>query len=588
MLSPFPPELRWLFPRVKPQLLFHIASFFCMTVASLLGLVTPFSIRWLIDSILPSHDLPLLIVAIGLIFASYEGRAVFSALGGYLTFRATQGTALALRLSLLRHIGSLSADYFDRTPVGELLYPFERPIDEISYFGSDLLPSILRTAISAAATLSAMAVLSPNLTLVVVPLLPAFLALRHGYRTRIGHQADLVQMARNKFSSFLEEHLSALTEIQLLGQTEPREREASELLTKAIGRQDILYRTGAFFSAFSNLAIVSGIAAVLACGSLLVFDGQLTTGTLVAFYGLVIQLFEPLSTATETYARAQRAFSSIRQIQSVFQIAPAVEEHRHAKPIPSGAPLHVLFRNVSFGYPGRGNVIRIPSLEIREGERIAVIGPNGAGKSTVGKLLSRLYDARSGEVLIAGSDVRAITLTSLRSAVWYLPAQPVLFHRSIADNLRIGRPQSTSREMEQVLRIVKLTKYLDRCPGSLDDYLEPNGSNLSSGERQRVAIARALLHHPRILILDETTSSLDPDSEQAILRAIGQTLPDSTLLVVSHRLPAIGWTGRILLMRQGQIVGDGESAVGNATGGTHSASVERRRDPSRKAHGYEP
>ena len=559
MQNLFPPELRWLFPKVKPQLLFHMASFFCVTVSSLLGLVTPFSIRWLIDSILPSHDLPLLIVAIGLIFASYEGRAVFSALGGYLTFRATQGTALSLRLSLLRHIGSLSADYFDRTPVGELLYPFERPIDEISYFGSDLLPSILRTAVSAAATLSAMAVLSPKLTFVVVPLLPAFLALRHCYRTRIGHQADLVQTARNKFSSFLGEHLSALTEIQLLGQTEPREREASELLTKAIGRQDILYRTGSFFSAFSNLAIVSGMAAVLACGSLMVFDGQLTTGTLIAFYGLVIQLFEPLSTATETYARAQRAFSSIRQIQRVFAIAPAVEEHRHAKPIPSGVPLHVTFRNVSFGYPGNGDVIRIPSLEIREGERIAIIGPNGAGKSTVGKLLSRLYDARSGEVLIAGSDVRAITRASLRSAVWYLPAQPVLFHRSIADNLRIGRPQSTPGEMEQVLRIVKLTKYLDRCPDSLDDYLEPNGSNLSSGERQRVAIARALLHRPRILILDETTSSLDPDSEQAILRAIGQTLPDSTLLVVSHRWPTMEWTGRILRMRQGQIVGDGES-----------------------------
>lgn len=578
----FPPELRWLFPKVKPQLLFHIASFFCVTVASLLGLVTPFSIRWLIDSILPSHDRPLLIVAIGLIFASYEGRAVFSALGGYLTFRATQGTALSLRLSLLRHIGSLSADYFDRTPVGELLYPFERPIDEISYFGSDLLPSIFRTAVAAAAALSAMAVLSPNLTLVVIPLVPAFLALRHRYRTRIGHQADLVQTARNKFSSFLGEHLSALTEIQLLGQTETREREASELLTGAIDSQDILYRTGAFFSAFSNLAIVSGIAAVLACGSLMVFDGQLTTGTLVAFYGLVIQLFDPLSTATETYARAQRAFSSIRKIQSVLEIAPAVVEHRHARPIPSGVPLHVRFRNVSFGYPGSGDVIRIPSLEVREGERIVITGPNGAGKSTVGKLLSRLYDARSGEILIAGSDVRAVTLASLRSAVWYLPAQPVLFHRSIAENLRIGRPQSTPGEMEQVLRIVELTKYLDRCPGSLDDYLEPNGSNLSSGERQRVAIARALLHRPRILILDETTSSLDPDSEQAILRAIGQTLPDSTVLVVSHRLPTTAWTGRILLMRQGQIVGDGDSTAGHATGGTHPASAESRKPQEAK------
>src|SRR5258708_8008579 len=125
MRSPFPPELRWLFPKVKPQLLLHVASFLCLTLASLLALVTPLTIRWLIDSILPARDSHFLVIAIGLIFASYEGRAVLSSLGGYLTFRATQRTALVLRMSLLRHVNSISADYFDRTPAGEVLYPFE-------------------------------------------------------------------------------------------------------------------------------------------------------------------------------------------------------------------------------------------------------------------------------------------------------------------------------------------------------------------------------------------------------------------------------------------------------------------------------
>src|SRR5258708_8505989 len=125
MPSLFPPELRWLFPKVKPQLALHVASFLCLTLASLLALVTPLTVRWLIDSILPAHNAHLLVVAIGLIFGSYEGRAVLSSLGGYLTFRATQRTALALRMSLLRHVDALSADYFDRTPVGALFYPFE-------------------------------------------------------------------------------------------------------------------------------------------------------------------------------------------------------------------------------------------------------------------------------------------------------------------------------------------------------------------------------------------------------------------------------------------------------------------------------
>jgi len=171
---------------------------------------------------------------------------------------------------------------------------------------------------------------------------------------------------------------------------------------------------------------------------------------------------------------------------------------------------------------------------------------------------ARLYDVDSGEILIAGADIRRVALDSLRSTVCYLPAQPILFHRSIASNLRIGRPDSTCDDLQRVLQLVGLTKYLDGFPGSLEEYIEPNASNLSNGERQRVAIARVLLHRPGILILDETTSSLDPASEEAILRTIDQMLPDSTLIVVSHRWHSISQIGRILVMRKGRIVGDGD------------------------------
>jgi ABC-type multidrug transport system fused ATPase/permease subunit len=234
---------------------------------------------------------------------------------------------------------------------------------------------------------------------------------------------------------------------------------------------------------------------------------------------------------------------------------------------------------VSFGYRRRTGLIRIPGLAILQGERVAVVGPNGAGKSTLGKLLARLYDVESGEIFIAGLDIRAVELSSLRSSVCYLPAQPILFHRSVADNLRIGKPESTCAELEQVLHLVGLTKYLNSGSRSLQEHVQPNASNLSNGERQRIAIARALLQRPRILILDETTSSLDPTSEQAILRTIDRVLPDSTLIVVSHRLHSIAWMKRILLMRNGQIVGDGDHSVLSATNSFYTqflASIEFR------------
>jgi ABC-type multidrug transport system fused ATPase/permease subunit len=561
----FPRELRWLLPQIKPQLPLHFWSFLCLTAASLLALVTPLSIRWLIDSILPSHSVRLLAVAVGLIFAGYEGRAALNAIGGYLTFRATQHTSLALRLSLLRHFDSLSADYFDRTPVGELIYPFEGPIDEISYFGSDLLPSILRAVIAAGVTLFAMMVLSTVLTLVVIPIVPAFLIVRHRYRRKIGQQADVVQAAKSKFSSFLQEHLSGLTQIQLLRQTESQERKASQLAATTVSSQDALWKTGVLFSAFSNLAIVTGIALTLAGGSLMVFRSALTIGTLVAFYSLLVQLFEPLSMAMETYSRAQRSFASIRQIQNLLEVSPTVKEHSCAKALPPDRRLDVSFRDVSFSYQWQSDVIRIPELEIAHGERVAIVGPNGAGKSTLARLLARLYDVEFGEIRIAGLDMRAVGLDSLRSAVCYLPAQPILFHRSLADNLRIGRSESTYADLERVLRMVGLTKYLDGYPGSLEEYIKPGASNLSNGERQRVAIARALLYRPQVLILDETTSSLDPSSEESVLRMVAEALPQSTLIVVSHRLHSISWMGRILVMQRGEIVADGKPSTLKAT-----------------------
>ena len=561
----FPPELRWLLPKVRSQLRLHIGSFLCLMGASLLALGTPFSMRWLIDSILPARNAQLLIISVVVIFASYEGRAILNAFGGYLTFRATQTTALALRICLLGHLDSLSANYFDRTPVGRLLYPFDAPIDEISYFGSDLLPSILRAVIAVGVTFSAMVALDAVLALAVIPLIPAFLFLRYRYRNRIGQLADRVQTARSRFSSFLEEHLSGITQIQLLRQVEPQECRARELLKDTFLVQEALGRTGAIFSASSNLTIAAGIAATLALGSWMVFRNQLTIGTLVAFYSLFVQLFEPLTAAMEMYSRAQRTFSSVRQIRSVFEIAADVREQECARPLDPSRPTHIVLKGVSFSYREQKAVIRIPRLQILQGERVAIAGPNGAGKSTLAKLLARLYDVDSGEIVISGADVRAVTLASLRSAVCYLPAQPMLFHRSVANNLRIANQKATLAQVKRALELVGLRKFLYGYPDSLEVCVEPGASNLSSGERQRMAIARALLRTPRILILDETTSSLDPISEGAVLQMISGALPESTLVVVTHRLHSVSWMDRILLMQEGQIVGDGNHVDLKAT-----------------------
>ena len=236
-LNLVPVELRWLATALRPVWTLHAASFLAFNFGSALGLLGPLVLRWLIDRILPERDAWLLISAVALLFLSYEGRVVFTSLGSWLTVAASQKIVLALRLEILKHLDSLSADYHEATPTGEKLYPLREPVEEIAYLGSDLFPGILRTLLSSALTLFAMGALSFRLTLVVLPLVPVFLVTRHHFRQRLGRHADDLQGKRLEVNSFLEEHAPSVVQIQSLQQETRRERQAYRLFAKAARSQ---------------------------------------------------------------------------------------------------------------------------------------------------------------------------------------------------------------------------------------------------------------------------------------------------------------------------------------------------------------
>jgi ATP-binding cassette, subfamily B, bacterial MsbA len=564
-----PPELLWLIKEIRPFLRWHLGSFLCITAGSLLALLSPLLLKWLIDGIIPQRRIGLLVLCVTLIFIGHLGRVALTSLGSYLMLSASQKMGLTLRVRLLEHLDTLSADYFENTPVGAAMYPLKEPVEEISYFGSDLLPAILRLLLTTAFTSAAMSALSPVLTLTVLPLIPVFLVTRQYFRKRLATHADASQEDRLAWSGFLEEHLSSVISVQLLGQEKRQEIKAFHLLARSLRSQQCLYRTATWFT----VAIVLAMSAVIGYGGKSVLAGTLSIGSLVAFYGFVAQLFDPLSGASELYAKAQKTFASIRQVQTVFALRPAVTNARGAVTLSEQDTGEIEFAMVEFGYSGKENLLHVPSLRISAGEHIAVEGENGAGKSTLVRLIARLYDPVSGVVRLGGEDIRNIRLKSLRENVCYLPRDPVLFDGSIASNLLFVRPSAREQELEEAVQMVGLTALLQSLPSGLRQRIGPDACQLSGGERQRLALARALLQRPRVLILDEATSCLDPTAEASILDCLRRNLSLSTFIVVSHRLSTFSTLGRVLLLSRGRIIRDGDTSTFLAMHGLHSEST---------------
>ena len=570
MISWIPSEMRWLYHLVRPYLRWPIASFICIAAGSFLALLAPLMLKWLIDVILPGRRIGLLIGAMGLIFLCHQGRAVLTSLGSYLTVLASQRLALDVRLRLLRHVDTLSADYHEGIPVGASMYPLKEPIDEISYFGSDLLPAILRTLMATLLTFGTMLMLNARMTLAILPLAPVFLLARKHFRDRLEVDSDTVQQNQIAWSSFLQEHLSSIVAVQLLRQERRQERAAFRHLGTSVRSLNRLFRTGISFTFYTSLTIGGAMSAVIGYGGWSVLTGAMTVGGLVAFYAYVTQLFEPLSGAAETYVRAQKAFASIRIVQAVLALQPTITNCPAVIKFPQKRPWTIELVDVSFGYPRNRGILSIPYLNIRAGEHVAVVGENGAGKSTLAKLMARLYDADSGSITVAGHDVRKIEIESLREHVCYAPPHPILFDTTLAANLRLGNVTASDADLKEVVEHVGLTAWVATLHGGLNHRAGPGGSRLSGGQKQRLGLGRAILQRPRILILDEATSSLDAGSEQQLLGSLRRILPGTTIVVISHRLSALHCVDRVVVLEAGRIVEDDLPTALLGNGGAYS------------------
>jgi ABC-type multidrug transport system fused ATPase/permease subunit len=550
-------EWTWLWNRIRPHREWHLAGVAFIAVGSLLALVDPWVMKWMIDTVLPNRRLLPFASAVGIIFLSYTGRWILCGIGDRLTFHANQCFIRGLRAEVLAKITVLSADYHDGTSTGSKLYCVRDSIDELGSLSSSILPFCFRTILTSACILVAMFVLNARLACVVLPLIPLFLYAIWFFRKRLRVATESVQNEDCCAASFLEEYLGTITQIQLLNREMRKLREAWRVWARLVRAEYRRSNAELVYALVTTVIVVIGITAVLAYGGMQVIRGTLTIGALVAFYAYLIRIFEPLYTVVEVNSRLQRMAAFVSRLMDLLDRIPSIEESRTTIPLPLTGNTGVCFREVSFSYSAGKPALKDFNLCIAPEEKIGLVGESGCGKSTTAKLMVRLYDVDCGSIVVDGVDVRDLTFKSLRSRVCYLPQHAVLFNCSMEENIRLGNPSATKQEVSRAIELAGLDHVTRLTASSLHESLGPRGELLSGGERQRVAIARAILQKPRVLILDESTSELDGPTERTVLERVNHFLSGSTIVIISHRLTALTWLDRIVVMDQGAVVAHG-------------------------------
>ncbi len=529
-----------------------------MIVGSGLSLLDPLVVKWLIDIALPKRDLHLVLLGTLIFCAVYLASLGTNYLASFVSCLLTQKMVFRIRVSLLRQIHALPAHRHEKSQVGDTLYRLEQDVDRVAELSGDILPLTIQMVLMGIMVLVTMGILNWHLTVIVAPMLPIFYLLQRRYAAKLKDAADQVQSQSGIINAFLQEHLAGMMQLQLLNRTGTQARKFARLAAKGAQLQIQQRATEMAFGGASVSVIVLGMGLILGYGGYEVTRGALTVGGLVAFYGYVFRLFAPVSIAIDLQSRLQRVGASIRRIEEIADRRQQPDGRANTVPLRRDIKPDLEFRSVWFAYSEDRPVLRDMSFRVEAEETVALVGLNGSGKSTIGLLATRLYDPDAGSILVGGKDIHDVDRRSLRASITLVPQDPFLFDETIRGNLLYGNPGATSSDLDTVAALTQFDRVLQRLPRGLDEPLGPLGCRLSGGERKRLALARTLLQQPRILIVDEITSSLDAPTAAGLLDGLDLFRRDRTLVVVSHRPATILWADRILVVDDGAIVDSGK------------------------------
>lgn len=534
-------------------------AFVALLLVTGANLITPLLIGRAIDDGISPRNLNVILVMVAGLVGVALARGLFTFLQGYLAERASQGVAFDLRNALFERIGRLSFSYYDRVQTGQLVTRLTNDVEQIRTFTGSGVVQLGNAAVMLVGTTFLLLYLDWQLALVALAIVPPIVFVLVRFVQKIRPLFGEVQETLGRLNTVLQEDLSGVRVIRAFAredyEVERYRKVNDELLSKNLQTVQTFANNFPFIFLLSNL----GTLGIVLFGGLQVIGGRLSIGELVAFNAYLGFLLQPILTIGFLSASISRAGASSLRVFEVLDAPIEVKDKPDAVELPP-IRCRVEFENVGFRYPGsEREVLRDISFCIEPGQTVAILGTTGSGKSTLVNLVPRFYDVAKGEVKLDGHDVRDVTLSSLRSQIGIVLQETRLFSGSVRDNIAFGKPDATDEEVERAAQDAQAHEFIEALPEEYGTVIGERGLGLSGGQRQRIAIARALLVDPRLLILDDSTSAVDAETEAAIQETLDRLMREEsrTVFVIAQRVSTVRDADLILVLDEGEIAARG-------------------------------
>ena len=482
--------------------------------------------------------------------------AVTSALRRYAAFALSLRAEADLRHRMFAHLQRLHFGYHDRVQTGALMARATTDLKQVQMM-LIFIPVTGANVVMIGGVAAALLAMNVKLTLVSLVSLPFLYLATHRFSSRLRPESAELQERLAEVSGLVEETVTGVRVVKGFGAEDMQNARLSALAGRTYDQAMRIARLRATFTPLTEVLPTIGLVAVLYVGGREVVEGRLTVGELLAFNIYILQLIFPLRLLANAVAALARGSASAQRVYEVLSTQPEIVEAETPRHLPAHGGGEVRFEGVSFGYETRSPVLDQLSLTIQAGEAVALVGRTGSGKSTIGRLLPRFYDPTAGTIRLDGVDIRELPLQELRRAVGLVFEDTFLFTDTIRDNIAFAEPEATFEEVRRAAELAGAHDFIVGLPDGYDTMLGEAGLSLSGGQRQRVAIARAFLADPRVLILDDATSAVDPSKEHEIRAALEEVTDGRTTIIIGHRPATIALADRVLLLDEGRIAAEG-------------------------------